>query len=319
MSMNRKIKLFISHASEDKDDFARPLAETLRKDFDVWYDEYSLVLGDSLRTKIDQGLRECDYGIVVFSPAFFSKKWPLSELNGLFALETATKKIILPIWLNIGENEVRDFSPILADRLASSASKGVASVVDEIKVAVGVSERKEVLMKPDRAELAIEKAVSRLISKELNDRLCQSEKGVKAYLALLMKLRWVLESKFSVSDRFKVRPSGVENDIIEVAGPNRLMMIVCGTDRVAMNSITNAFLRVDFFMQPAFGSLKETDKVGGISNEWKPYFISENEVGFIDPVTENRQTAEEVATVLIQIFCSKLEEICKTKDHGVFQ
>jgi hypothetical protein len=82
------MKLFISHASEDKDEFVRALAEMLRLDFEVWYDEYVLTLSDSLLQKINQGLRESDYGIVVLSCAFFAKRWPQAELDGLFALET---------------------------------------------------------------------------------------------------------------------------------------------------------------------------------------------------------------------------------------
>jgi hypothetical protein len=49
--------VFISHASEDKDAVARPLAkELLRRGHSVWFDEYELVLGDSLRENIDRGL-----------------------------------------------------------------------------------------------------------------------------------------------------------------------------------------------------------------------------------------------------------------------
>ena len=42
-------KIFISHASEDKDDFVRPLAEQLDSldDYEVWYDEYELTWGDN--------------------------------------------------------------------------------------------------------------------------------------------------------------------------------------------------------------------------------------------------------------------------------
>jgi hypothetical protein len=40
---------FISHASEDKDGFVRPLAKELsRRGFRVWYDEFSLKVGDKL-------------------------------------------------------------------------------------------------------------------------------------------------------------------------------------------------------------------------------------------------------------------------------
>jgi TIR domain len=49
---------FICHASEDKAALVRPLAERLRAEHvEVWYDEFSLSVGDSLRRSIDRGLR----------------------------------------------------------------------------------------------------------------------------------------------------------------------------------------------------------------------------------------------------------------------
>src|SRR5882724_7671129 len=121
---SRKKRLFISHASEDKDDFVRPLAEALRVHCDVWYDEYSLKLGDSLLEEINKGLGSCDYGVVVLSHHFFTKKWPRAELDGLFALETTTRKIILPVWRDVSSDDVLAFSPILAGRLAVRDSEG---------------------------------------------------------------------------------------------------------------------------------------------------------------------------------------------------
>jgi hypothetical protein len=66
--------LFISHASEDKASVAKPLADALiGLGFGVWFDEYSLNVGDGLRASIDLGLAKCDYGIVVLSEYFLSK------------------------------------------------------------------------------------------------------------------------------------------------------------------------------------------------------------------------------------------------------
>ncbi len=46
--------VFISHASEDKDNFVRPLAGALAEmGLKVWFDELTQTLGDSLRQKID--------------------------------------------------------------------------------------------------------------------------------------------------------------------------------------------------------------------------------------------------------------------------
>ena len=47
---DKEYDVFISHASEDKEEVARPLAEALRKNgLSVWYDEFELKIGDSLR------------------------------------------------------------------------------------------------------------------------------------------------------------------------------------------------------------------------------------------------------------------------------
>ena len=116
---------FISHASEDKEDFVRQLAESLRsRRAVVWYDEFTLDWGDKLRRKIDQGLANSRYGIVVLSEHFFKKEWPQRELDGLVALETASpyEKRILPIWHKVSKDEVAKYSPTLADTIALNTS-----------------------------------------------------------------------------------------------------------------------------------------------------------------------------------------------------
>lgn len=95
--------VFICHANEDKESFVRPLAqELLKSHLEVWYDEFSLIVGDSLREAIDKGLAKSRFGIVVLSPNFFRKKWPQRELNGLVAREmNEPMNLILPVWHNI--------------------------------------------------------------------------------------------------------------------------------------------------------------------------------------------------------------------------
>lgn len=115
--------VFIAHASEDKDAFVRPLARSL-KDLGVrvWYDEFTLELGDSLRRSIDLGLGHSRYGIVVVSPSFLGKKWPERECDALFAREEAGEKVILPIWYGLDQAELVRHSPLLASRIALDAS-----------------------------------------------------------------------------------------------------------------------------------------------------------------------------------------------------
>lgn len=113
---------FICHASEDKDDFVRPLAEVMvSMGFRIWYDEFELRVGDSLRQSIDRGLVNSEYGIVVLSPAFFRKNWPQYELNSLTARQIDGRSVILPIWHNVGREDVLEHSPALADKVALSS------------------------------------------------------------------------------------------------------------------------------------------------------------------------------------------------------
>ena len=126
--------VFICHASEDKDEFVRPLAECLRNNhIEVWYDEFSLKVGDSIRRSIDIGLTKSRYGIVVLSKNFFSKEWPQWELDGLVQRQNIEKaNVILPIWYNIVKEEIISFSPPLADKTAILASKGLDHVVSQL-------------------------------------------------------------------------------------------------------------------------------------------------------------------------------------------
>jgi TIR domain len=129
--------VFISHASEDKAAVARPLADILAASgIRVWLDEAELNLGDSLREKIDDGLSRSQFGVVVLSPNFFGKQWPKSELDGLIAREKPDTKVILPVWHDLSVEKVRNYSPILAGRLAVSTAQGLQHVAKKISQAI---------------------------------------------------------------------------------------------------------------------------------------------------------------------------------------
>jgi hypothetical protein len=129
--------VFISHASEDKDDFVRPLAAMLSDmGLRVWYDESTLKIGDSLRRKIDHGLARSRFGIVVLSSTFFVKNWPQYELDGMVSLETCGRKVILPIWHKVSKSEVINFSPTLADKVAINSS--ISSMEEIVKQIIDV-------------------------------------------------------------------------------------------------------------------------------------------------------------------------------------
>jgi len=111
--------VFISHAFEDKESFVRPLAEALRQlSVSVWYDEFSLQVGDSLSRGIDRGIGGSKFGVVVISKAFIGKNWPEHELRGLVNRDLEDDFRILPIWHGVTKSEVKSLSPSLADKIA---------------------------------------------------------------------------------------------------------------------------------------------------------------------------------------------------------
>jgi len=129
--------VFISHASEDKESFARPLAKALEaQGLRVWFDEFTLRVGDRLRRSIDHGLSNCQYGIVILSPHFFGKEWPQNELDGLVQRESRGENVILPVWHNVTVEQIQRYSLTLADRVAVLSSRGLDLVVAELLLAM---------------------------------------------------------------------------------------------------------------------------------------------------------------------------------------
>lgn len=133
-AIRRDHDVFISHASEDKDAVVRPLAAALVSEgLNVWYDEFELRIGDSLRRKIDQGLANSRIGLVVLSHSFISKGWTNYELDGIVTRSISGEQVLLPIWHNISKQEVVAFSPSLADKVArNTATHTVQEIAKEI-------------------------------------------------------------------------------------------------------------------------------------------------------------------------------------------
>ena len=131
--MLRRWDFFICHAGEDKVDVVEPLAVDLAaRGAEVWYDRWTLQIGDSLSGKIDEGLASSAFGIVVLSPSFFMKAWPQRELGGLVQREVNGKRVILPVWHRVDQAFVAQHSPTLADKMAGSTSVGIPELAERL-------------------------------------------------------------------------------------------------------------------------------------------------------------------------------------------
>lgn len=142
---DRDFDVFVSHASPDKDSFVRPFAEALDAlGVSVWFDEFVLKPGSSLRRSIDEGIRKARYGIVVLSPAFLGgRPWTEHELDGLVNGYVYNRQVLLPIWHGVDAEAVSAYSPSLADkvgiptddRTAADIAAEVAEFIEESRSA----------------------------------------------------------------------------------------------------------------------------------------------------------------------------------------
>ena len=124
--------VFISHAWEDKANFVDEFVEKLEDlNLRVWYDTTELKWGDSMRARIDEGLRKSKFGVVILSPNYIAdgKYWTKEELNGLFQLESINGKKLLPIWHNLTKNQIMEFSPMIADKKAMTTATMTAEEI----------------------------------------------------------------------------------------------------------------------------------------------------------------------------------------------
>jgi TIR domain len=135
-----KPRAFILHDSRDKTSMAEPLANELKKLMcPVWYDQFSLRIGDSLRENIERGLKECSNCILILTPNFLSNEGWKREYDSIFTREIVEEqRVMLPVWDDVSIGDVSEFSPILADRPAVQWSMGLSDVARKLLQSIGV-------------------------------------------------------------------------------------------------------------------------------------------------------------------------------------
>jgi hypothetical protein len=130
--------VFISHAREDGASVAAPLAAALeRHGLAVRLDGQALAPGDSVRGRVDEGLAQAGWGVLVISPAFLRMAWPRAELDGLLAREMGAERLIVPVWHGVTGADVARRSPLLAARLAVDTGEGIEAACEAILALIG--------------------------------------------------------------------------------------------------------------------------------------------------------------------------------------
>ena len=135
---------FISHAVEDKIAIANELTRKLTEaGIRVWYSSNEFSVGESIDKTIKKGLQQSRYGIVILSPDYLAKNWTRKELYSLWSKESEYHKVILPVWHNITEAELKAKDLDLANKIGIPSSKGIDYVVRKLIEEIRGSDREE--------------------------------------------------------------------------------------------------------------------------------------------------------------------------------
>jgi TIR domain len=195
-----KIGLFLSYASEETA-FAKSLREALTEKFNVWFDQDAIHLGENIAYRLPEGIRSSDYAVVVLSRSYITKKWTREEFSHLIALETADRKIILPIWHNITEDEVWRFYPALTLRNKIPHNLPINAIVVAVETGTATAQKAREVGDPLRKEYS--ELQDALANHDANERLIHNEHGV----------RLVAEEVYYIMDVFMKRLDQVKGSM----------------------------------------------------------------------------------------------------------
>lgn len=132
-----KRDVFICHSSEDKNPYVTELYESLELNgIKCWFDKNEIRWGDSIVSKVNEGLRISKYVLVVLSKNSINKNWPKAELEASLNLEFSTGNTrVLPLLLGneMEIKEILEYYPILSSKLFVKYSNGMDKIIELIK------------------------------------------------------------------------------------------------------------------------------------------------------------------------------------------
>ncbi|MGB5988385.1 MAG: toll/interleukin-1 receptor domain-containing protein [Marinifilaceae bacterium] len=121
-------KVFIAHASENKNS-ARKIAKNLTKNgYQAWFDEWEIKVGDSIVDKINDGIQDSSFMVVLFSKDSINKPWVKKEMNSGLIVELNKRNVfVLPALI-----EDCDIPPLFSDKRYADFTKSFDHGFDEL-------------------------------------------------------------------------------------------------------------------------------------------------------------------------------------------
>jgi len=140
VSQSHQPVVYLAHANEDKDQLARPIAEYLIENgIDVWFDEWSIGHGESLRQKMDEGLGDCTHFLVLLTPTSIEKPWVKAEIDAGFGDDLSGDLRFMGVRSGV---ELGQLPPLLRTRLLPEISIENIETLDNLVGAIFDKSRK---------------------------------------------------------------------------------------------------------------------------------------------------------------------------------
>lgn len=138
MENSVKKDIFICHASEDKQGVAIPLSRLLNENhISCWLDEAEIKWGDSIISKVNDGLRNSTFTVVILSKSFIEKNWPQAELFIFLNQEFSSGKLkVLPLLVgdSMSIRKIIDKFPILSQKKYLCWDTQNDEIINELKI-----------------------------------------------------------------------------------------------------------------------------------------------------------------------------------------
>ena len=128
-----KYDIFLSHCRENKLNTAVPLYQALDLlGFLVWFDRGEILTGDAIYDSIQTALHHSSMIIALIADGYLQRSWTQYELQLAINIEQnlvcGTKKMVFPIYQQLGHKDVEAIFPALKDRAFESLDAGYFDV-----------------------------------------------------------------------------------------------------------------------------------------------------------------------------------------------
>ena len=200
---------FISHSSADNQISERLAKDLLRNGVNAWYSEWEIRLGDSLREKIDQGIGEAEFFIIILSKDSIKSEWVKTELDAAMVKKIRGSCRIISILHNISEENIPE---TLAGLKWMKLDKYDSSFQELLKECHGRPIKPPIGESPFKAKEVKEEVIISKMSnnaKEIGKYLCnKSEYGLEhdpiIYISdLAQDLKMTIEDVEEAADELK--------------------------------------------------------------------------------------------------------------------